>query len=569
MRFVGRISAQRFCLPLVLAACAPEGLFADEPLPAPSVSPKDADLVATTAARRVWSILAAIEQSHVAAPTRTELARAIAVTLCWPDEFSSSDAVGDEFGRCRDADEFVALFARRWREERRPTGSIKQLAETVVKTLEDGGKWGHFRLWTKKEYAVQEQFRGNRYVGLGVGLARNESGDALFSFIVPGGPAQRFGIEAGTLIMEVNGHSTKDEPLEAITGWVRGPVGTDVKLKIADRGRGTNRVVTLQRGFVRFDTVSGFGQRGLNFKPLDSDSIRFHDDLEIGYLNFRDITGSTLQELRDAEVLLRKAKVRAVVLDFRNGARIDTFHQARLVADGLLDGGTLWHWHERDAAPRTEMADRECLFRGLPLVVAVDKDTSGPQAAIAAALQDAGRAVIVGTSPAYDGLVTTGVELADGEHFLEMGTAKIVRSRADHQWPLMPDFEAPVLAIQPDGSIDEPALTVTKPASPNQPPPRVVIRTPPSPTQDKPTTTEPSDTKPQGTEATAVDPHSPANPGSVITALTDMAKRLSQRQRTPRPRVPIRQDPIELARKVIRELIDRGSNELKETTNRD
>ncbi len=504
MRFFGRNLKLRFCLSLVLAASAPEGLFAEDPSPASSVSPKEADSEATAAARRVWSILAAVEQSHVSAPTRSELARAIAVTLCWPDEIASSDAVGDEYGRCRNADEFVALFARRWREERRPTGPIKQLAETVVKTLDDGGKWGPFRLLTKKEYAVQEQFRGNRYVGLGVGLGNTlpkGEGYASFSNIIPGGPAHRFGIEAGAVIMEVDGHSTKGASSAAIIDWIRGPVGSDVTLTIANKDGFTERVVTLQRGFVRFDSVFGFERRGFNSKPLDSDSIRFHDDREIGYLHLRDITGSTLQELRDAEVKLRTVKVRAVVLDFRFGSRTDTFHQARLVADGLLDGGTLWHWHERDAAPRTETADRECLFRGLPLVVAVDQYTSGPQAAIAAALQDAGRAVVVGTSPKYDGMVATGVELADGAQVLEMGTAKIIRSRADHQWPLKPDFETPILETNPA----EDAVS------------GVVIRGQPF----------------------------------------------------ARPRGPVRRDPVVLAQKVIREILDRGPDELKETTNRD
>ena len=521
MRFVGRNSTQWFCLSLVLAACAPKGLVAEESSPVPSVSAKEADTEAIAAARRVWSILAAVEQSHVSAPTRSELARAIAVTLCWPDEFESSDAVGDEYGRCRDADEFVALFARRWREERRPTGPIKQLAETVVKTLDDGGKWGHFRLWTKKEYAVQEQFRGNRYVGLGVALGNtlsNGEGYASFPNIIPGGPAHRFGIEAGAVIIEVDGHSTKGASPAAIIDWIRGPVGTDVTLKIADKDGFSERVVTLQRGFVRFDSVFGFERSGFNSKPLDSDSIRFHDDREIGYLHLRDITGSTLQELRDAEVKLRKAQVRAVVLDFRFGSRTDTFHQARLVADGLLDGGTLWHWQERDAEPRPETADRECLFRGLPLVVVIDKNTSGPQAAIAAALQDAGRAVIVGTSPNYDGLVATGVELSDEVHVLEMGTAKIIRSRADHQWPLKPDFETPVLETKPTGPLDNSAITEAK-------------------------------------------------PGTVITDLAELAKLL--RQKRPRPRVPINQDPVVLAHKVIREILDRSSGELKETTNRD
>ena len=505
MPFIRRNLLSCVFVVLIFAAFAATGVFADEPPDAVATDAKGPDMEAIAAARRVWSILAAVQQSHVAAPTRAELGRTIAVTLSWPDEFSASDAVGDAIGECRDAGEFATLFVRRWRAERRPTGPIKQLAENVVKALDDSAKWGHIQLTTKKDHAIQEQFRGNRYVGLGVALATSRSDYAQFGSIIPGGPAHRSGIKAATIVMEIDGHSTKNASAQEIIDWIRGPVGTDVTLKIADADdRMVERLVTLKRGFVRFNSVSGFGERGPNPKPVDSDNIQFKDDLEIGYLHLLDITGSTLQELRDAEVKLRKAKVRAVVLDLRSGARTNAFHQARLVADGLIDGGTLWQWQERDLTPRTELADRECLLRGLPLVVVVDKSTSGLQAAIAAALQDAGRAVVVGASPNFDGLVMSGVELADGVHVLEMETARIIRSRADRHWPLKPDIESPVLEVQPNDSIKEQKETAKR--------------------------------------------------------LQQLAYRL---------RGPMRQDPIPLAHQVIRKLLDQQSDESKGATNRE
>lgn len=541
MRFVGWNSTHWLSLALAFAAYLPEGLFAEEPSPALSVSPKEADSEATAAARRVWSILAAVEQSHVAAPTRTELGRAIAFTLSWPDEFSASEAVGDAIGECRDADEFVALFARRWRDERRPTGPIKQLAENVVKALDDSAKWGDFRLLTKKDYAVQEQFRGNRYVGLGVALSKSASEYAQFATIIPGGPAHRSGIKADTIVMEVDGHSTKNAATQEIIDWIRGPVGTDVTLKIADADdRRVERVVTIKRGFVRFNSVSGFGERGPISKPLDSEWIQFKDDLEIGYLRLIDITGSTLQELRDAEVKLRKAKVRAMVLDLRSGARTDTFHQARLVADGLLDGGTLWQWQERDLTPRTELADRECLMRGLPLVVVVDKSTSGPQAAIAAALQDAGRAVVVGASPNFDGLVMSGVELADGVHVLEMGTARIIRSRADRRWPLKPDFETPVEEVLSSEIVDG-SVVVT----------------------DQTTARKPTPLKSDAPAKSNPEPKGPQELTKEHIRGLQPARLTRQRRHT------FRQDPIPLAHQVIRKLLDQKPDESKEATNRE
>jgi hypothetical protein len=168
-------------------------------------------------------------------------------------------------------------------------------------------------------------------------------------------------------------------------------------------------------------------------------SFRYDPSEPVADLVVTGITGSTLQELRTAEVRLRADGIRALILDFQHSERSDDFHQARLVADGLLDGGTLWHWHERGAEPRRESADRECLFRGMRLVVVVSQQTGPAHAAIAAALQDAGRAVIVGHSPGFDGTVATGIPLQDEQHVLWMNTARLTRARADRTWPLMPD----------------------------------------------------------------------------------------------------------------------------------
>jgi len=273
-------------------------------------------------------------------------------------------------------------------------------------------------------------------VGLGVSLSiDNQSRIAMFPRVLPGGAAERGGLRDGVQILEVDGRSTRDVALSTLLDWLRGTAGSEVTLKIAEEGSTTERDVTLTRGVVRFDSVFGMDRT-----PVSRASFRFDPSEPIGELVVASITGSTLQELRDAEVRLRADGIRVLVLDFQGGERSDDFHQARLLADGLLDGGTLWHRHERDAEPRAETADRECLFRSLPLVVVVGPHTGHAHAAIAAALQDAGRAVIVGQSPSFDGAVATGVPLADEQHVLWMHTARLTRSRADQTWPLKPDY---------------------------------------------------------------------------------------------------------------------------------
>jgi C-terminal processing protease CtpA/Prc len=126
-------------------------------------------------------------------------------------------------------------------------------------------------------------------------------------------------------------------------------------------------------------------------------------------------------------------------MDFRSPRRSGDFHLARLLADGLLDGGTMWTWQDRSGQPHVETADRECLFRGIPLVVIVDSDVDATAAHVAAALQDAGRATIVGEAPTAGGVIVNAFPCCDGQYYVMLESAKLFRSRADRTWPLCPD----------------------------------------------------------------------------------------------------------------------------------
>jgi hypothetical protein len=80
------------------------------------------------------------------------------------------------------------------------------------------------------------------------------------------------------------------------------------------------------------------------------------------------------------------------------------------------------------------------LFRGIPIVVILRPRAGDASIAIAAALQDAGRAVIVGDPPNFIGAFTNTIKL-DGVPFaLKMQTAKLTRARRDRRWPLQPEY---------------------------------------------------------------------------------------------------------------------------------
>jgi alkylated DNA nucleotide flippase Atl1 len=136
-------------------------------------------------------------------------------------------------------------------------------------------------------------------------------------------------------------------------------------------------------------------------------------------------------ELRKIEPLVRDEGVRAVVFDLRFAAGREIRHTA-LVADGLLDGGILWRVRDARGRVKEYKADRDCLFRDMPMVVLVGEHTRRMAAVLAAALQDRGRAILVGEPTRARLVATSLVPLPDGEDALLLWTGKVERvGRAD------------------------------------------------------------------------------------------------------------------------------------------
>jgi hypothetical protein len=148
----------------------------------------------------------------------------------------------------------------------------------------------------------------------------------------------------------------------------------------------------------------------------------------IAYLKIDSIMASTPRELAAWEPRLRAAKVDGLILDLRGtGAResSDNAHAALLLANSLVDGKSLGKLRTRENTRELPAANRDCLFRDLPLAVLIDKYTDGPASWVAAILQDSDppaqqrrRAVVVGLFGGGDNFTRTAVPLPWGDELI-------------------------------------------------------------------------------------------------------------------------------------------------------
>lgn len=247
---------------------------------------------------------------------------------------------------------------------------------------------GQPQLLPAKVAQIEQQFAANAYVGLGVNLSRDDEGKVVFPRIIPGGAAERAGLKNGVEVLAVDGWSTRDQQVNDIVDRIRGPIGSVVTLRIKQDD--SIRELPIRRDVVRFDSFTDVENR-----PIREAQWPHPADARIAFVRFQRLVSSTVHELRQMEVDLRRQKCQALVFDFRQLHLTGDWRNLQLVADALIAGGVLWEEVTQDGSVTMVRADADCLFRDLPLVVITTRHNSGQVEALARVLQQSGRAMLV------------------------------------------------------------------------------------------------------------------------------------------------------------------------------
>ncbi len=213
-------------------------------------------------------------------------------------------------------------------------------------------------------------------------------------------PAARAGIEPGDRIVAIDGVATRELTLMQATGRMQGAPGTPVTLLLMRKGFAQPRAITLVREHIRVNPVQA---------RLTEDRIAV---VRIG--SFQERTDLFLK--RALAGLHEKAggAFTGLVLDLRNnpGGLLD---QAVRVSDRFLSSGTIVTTEGRGGRNvETEVAHPKGTEPDYPMIVLVNGGTASASEIVAGALQDQGRAVIMGTQTFGKGSVQTVIELPDG-----------------------------------------------------------------------------------------------------------------------------------------------------------
>src|SRR5881628_1588786 len=242
---------------------------------------------------------------------------------------------------------------------------------------------------------VQVETKGE-FGGVGIQIGVKDNRLAVIAPI-EGTPAHKAGIRAGDFIIKVNDETTKDLTLMDAVQRMRGPKGTKVSLTIQREGTPDPLVFTLVRDIIKIESVRS--------KVIDNN---------IGYIRLTQFQESTAKDLSRTLKQLREQKLQSTILDLRNNPG-GLLTSAVEVSEQFVGPGKLIVYIKgRDGRKDEYVSRAKEQPEEFPMIVLVNEGSASASEIVAGAMQDWGRAVVVGTTTFGKGSVQTILPLADG-----------------------------------------------------------------------------------------------------------------------------------------------------------
>lgn len=246
----------------------------------------------------------------------------------------------------------------------------------------------------------------------GVGMTIGTRGpDRILTVVSPieGTPAWRLGLRAGDQILEIDGAPTTGFSTSDAADKLRGPAGTDVKIKVRRQGVEKLLDYTITREEIKVNDVSYAGIIGN----------------DVGYVRLTRFSRSAGDEVRAAVNDLLQQGMKGMILDLRSNPG-GLLPEALSVAENFVKKGDLIvTTRGRDPQDVVEYRSEgtPSLPANIPLVVMVNEGSASASEIVAGAIQDLDRGVIVGKTSFGKGLVQSVINFRDGTA-LRITTAK-------------------------------------------------------------------------------------------------------------------------------------------------
>jgi len=246
------------------------------------------------------------------------------------------------------------------------------------------------------EYKDYMQRKNEGKAAIGATLSKR-FGYAVVVSVIPGGPADKAGVDSGDIIEAIEGKSTRDMSLAEIDGILAGQPGSVINVSVVRPRKAAPIKTPITREIVAEPPVSA--------KMLEDG---------IGYIKVDDFPKGRSQEVAAKLKELEKSGAKKLVLDLRNSGTGEE-SEGVATANLFLNHGMISYLQGQKYPKQTFNADpQKAIVPSLPLVVLVNRGTAGPAELVAAAIMENARGDVIGDKTFGSGSIQKVIEMQDG-----------------------------------------------------------------------------------------------------------------------------------------------------------
>lgn len=269
--------------------------------------------------------------------------------------------------------------------------STEELITGAKKGLVDGLGDIYSQYYSAEEYVDVEKSLTGTYDGVGIVMGPTEDGRIEVIRTFSNTPAEKAGVQAGELIIAVDGKEYGADSMDLCATNIRGEKGTKVTVTFMSEGEKIDRTMT--RAEIVKDTVE--------YEMLDDNT---------GYIYIDAFETKTVTEVKEAIKAL--SGVSGIVIDLREnpGGMVDV---AVDTADLFMDSATMIYIEDQKGGREYYKTKNGKLYDG-PIVLLVNKNTASAAEIMAAGMQDNGVAPVIGTQTYGKGIIQQVSQMSDG-----------------------------------------------------------------------------------------------------------------------------------------------------------
>lgn len=272
----------------------------------------------------------------------------------------------------------------------------KDLNEGIYKGYVEGLGDQYSAYYDKKETKELTESLDGSFSGIGAVMTQDaSSGVITITRVYDDSPAKKAGIKTGDILYRVEEKTVTGKDLDKVVSWIKGKKGTKVNLTLL-RGTNSDKIkVTATRDVINVETVK--------YKVLEN---------QIGYISISEFDSVTGAQFAKALKQLQKKSIEGLVVDLRNnpGGSLSTVCD---ILDSILPKGLIVYTKDKNGKKEEYTSDEKHRLN-LPMSVLVNGQSASASEIFAGAVQDYGKAEIIGTQTYGKGVVQNLFDLKDG-----------------------------------------------------------------------------------------------------------------------------------------------------------